>query len=525
MGTQLAPTTQSIANRIERMFAIREATAASDAFVRAAEQYDNGDETLYTDKCGTYTKCIKQAAIGLVDLAAYKTFKKALNSGEQADFNNITVGGTRTLNDPQGGLAFDLQCRDSSQFLTPPAPALTSEEYATELVELYWASLLRDVAFTDYATNAIAIKAANELTMIPAYKGPRNGAGQVTPDLLFRGGYSGETEGPYLSQFLLKPTCIGALPITQQYTTFKAGVNYMLDPVSYQQVQNGMATGQSLQPLANPFYLHDGRGLGAYTHNDVLYEAYFIAFLVLQSLNGISCAVKDNPAPFNAGNPYNGDPTQNGFSTLGPPDIAATMAAVASEALKAVWYQKWYIHLRHRPEAGGALVYLAKTGQGNTVEGLPSNTVLNSQAVAEAFTKNNSYFLSQAFPEGSPAHPAYPTGHGTVAGACVTVLKFFYDGATAIPNPAIPKNDGTQLLNYMGPSLTVNGELNKLAHNISFGHGIHPGIHWRSDTDSSIELGEAVALSVLRDRIRTYNEKFSVQLTKVDGTIATISNE
>ena len=32
------------------------------------------------------------------------------------------------------------------------------------------------------------------------------------------------------------------------------------------------------------------------------------------------------------------------------------------------------------------------------------------------------------FPEGSPAHPAYPTGHGTVAGACITVLKFFYDG-------------------------------------------------------------------------------------------------
>ena len=74
------------------------------------------------------------------------------------------------------------------------------------------------------------------------------------------------------------------------------------------------------------------------------------------------------------------------------------------------------------------------------------------------------------------------------------------------------------------PPLSVNGELHKLAHNISFGHGIHAGIHWRSDSDTSIEFGEAVALSYLRDWARTYNEQFRISLTKLDGTIATISN-
>ena len=73
--------------------------------------------------------------------------------------------------------------------------------------------------------------------------------------------------------------------------------------------------------------------------------------------------------------------------------------------------------------------------------------------------------------------------------------------------------------------ITVNGELNKLAHNISFGHGIHAGIHWRSDTDSSIQLGEALAISVLQDRALTYNEKFTVHFKKIDGTTATISNQ
>jgi hypothetical protein len=233
-------------------------------------------------------------------------------------------------------------------------------------------------------------------------------------------------------------------------------------------------------------------------------------------------------APLNPGNPYIGSKTQNGFATMGGPDIAGTLAAVAAEAIKAVWYQKWWVHLRHRPESGGAIVHLMKTGQGGSILGHVGNTVLNSKAVQASHAANgNSYFLSQAFPEGSPTHPAYPTGHGTVAGACITVLKFFFDGTFTVPKPLVPKPDGSDTTPYTGRdagSLTVNGELHKLASNISFGHGILAGIHWRSDTDTSIQLGEAVALSYLRDRARTYNEKFSVSLTKVDGTIATISN-
>jgi len=38
-------------------------------------------------------------------------------------------------------------------------------------------------------------------------------------------------------------------------------------------------------------------------------------------------------------------------------------------------------------------------------------------------------------------------------------------------------------------------------------------------------LGETVALSFLRDRAKTYNEPFTVNLTKFDGTTATISNQ
>ncbi|MDQ2712289.1 MAG: vanadium-dependent haloperoxidase [Acidobacteriota bacterium] len=514
--------TPATSDRVQRSFALRSQTAAHDAFTPAAIEIDNGDEARYADKCGTYTKGIQQAAIGLVDLAAYQTFRDALDSGNSADFEAITLGGTRTLNGPQGGLAFDLECLDSSQFSVPPAPALTSEQYATELMELYWASLLRDVAFTDYSGKIVAQNAAKELSAMPAYTGPRNGANEVTPDLLFRGGFKGETVGPYLSQFLLQDTSMGVLPIAQKYTSNMAKMDYMLDPKTFLEVQNGVSTGLSLKPVMTPLYLRDGRGLAAYTHIDVLYQAYFMAYLVLNTING------GKPVPMNPGNPYNGDKTQNGFNTFGQPDIAATLAAVASEALKAVWYQKWFVHLRHRPESGGGIVYLSKTPGAGSVEGKLSPTVLNSQAVQTCFTTNGSYFLSQAFPEGSPTHPAYPTGHGTVAGACITVLKFFFNGGFVIPKPVVPLDDGSSTKPYTGGDagmMTVNSELNKLAHNISFGHGIHAGIHWRSDTDTSIQLGEAVALSTLQDRADTYNEKFTVQLQKVDGSTAAISNQ
>ena len=38
-------------------------------------------------------------------------------------------------------------------------------------------------------------------------------------------------------------------------------------------------------------------------------------------------------------------------------------------------------------------------------------------------------------------------------------------------------------------------------------------------------LGEQVALSVLKDRAPSYNEPFTIHITKLDGTNATISNQ
>jgi hypothetical protein len=513
----------SLDDRLER--------ATTDSLVPIPPHTTNGDEQRYPDRSASYSKCLLQSGYGVVNPQAWESFKNALNTASPTAWNEIILGGTRTENGPQGAYAMDMEGLDAIQFgnaaspgdpnglpLVPPFAQITSADYGTQLVEEYWASMLRDVAFTDYPNNATAMAASAELTSMTPYRGPRDKSGNVTPNLLFRGRFPGETTGPYMSQLMITPTTLGQQAISQQLTTYVPGVDYMTDLTTWFQVQNGISTGLTNQTDPVLRYLHDGRGLASYTHVDVLYQAYFVALLVLGTLG----------APTNPGNPYLTSKTQNGFCTFGLPDFAACMGEIAARALWRVWYQKWVIHLTHRPEAGGGVMQQILSGNENQIDARLNSNVLNSQAVAQSFSKYGTWLLAQTFPEGSPAHPSYPTGHGTVGGACITFLKFFFDETWVIPSPLVPTDDGLSLVSYTGQDaglITVGGELNKLARNVSFGHGVLAGIHWRSDTDQSMLLGEAIAISMLQDRANCYNEKFTISFTKLDGNTVTISNE
>lgn len=59
--------------------------------------------------------------------------------------------------------------------------------------------------------------------------------------------------------------------------------------------------------------------------------------------------------------------------------------------------------------------------------------------------------------------------------------------------------------------------LNKIAPNVAMGRNF-AGIHWREDAMQGMLLGEAVALSILKDQAKCYNEAFSgATFTKFDG--------
>ncbi|MEK7832001.1 MAG: vanadium-dependent haloperoxidase, partial [Acidobacteriota bacterium] len=224
-------------------------------------------------------------------------------------------------------------------------------------------------------------------------------------------------------------------------------------------------------------------------------------------------------APVDPNNPYRKSRNQAGFGTFGPPHLQALVTSVATNALRAVWFQKWFVHRRLRPEAFAGRIHNHLTKAATYPI---NNEILNSAAVQEVNRKFGSYLLPMAFVEGCPTHPAYGAGHATVAGACVTVLKWWFDESWVIPDPVVASPDGLSLLPYRGDNLTVGNELNKVASNVGLGRNI-AGVHWRSDATESLKLGEAIAISVLQDLKHCWNERLDgLSLTKFDGTRITI---
>jgi hypothetical protein len=516
--------------------------AAIASRVNVGIQADNGDAARFTDCSGSYSKALQHDALGIPNAAACASLRTAMATGRQSDFAAILVGspgggGNSKLNGPQVALAFDLEGLDSHATVIPAAPSVASAQTAAEQVEHYWGALLADVPFTQYATDPLVGQAVVDMNNMSFISSPANKQfpAPVTRQNLFRGQFvpgDGNVRGPYISQLMIQPTFYGAQPLTQQYQTYLplggGGQVYMTNVGEYQHVQNGGDSGRTLNYDPTFRYLRNGRDLAAYTRVDVLYQGYFTAFLALAGLGA---------AP-NPGNPYIGSLTQKAFGTLGGPDAAGTLAEMATRALKAAWFHKWIKDLRMRPEEYGALVHARKTNASPMPQAAAAlhSDVLNSAVLPIINANFGSYLLPQAFPEGSPTHPCYPTGHGTVGGACVTVLKFFFDGSQNMRSLLLnagrdiyqPSTDGLSLNTYSGPdanSMDINGELNKLAYNVSFGHGIHAGIHFRSSTYWSILLGEQVALAVLQDRAKSYNEPFTINITKFDGTTATITNQ
>jgi hypothetical protein len=503
----------SPAQRADMSQEIRDTAAQNERNIPIPAHPDNGDEARYTTKIGNYSKGLPHNGIGEVDLTAYQTLLTALGSGQVNDFENITLGGAVPLVDPQAGLAYDLEGTDSQQLYLPPPAALASDVKAAEAVELYWMALLRDVPFSRYSSSHLAEGAAKELSSLPAFSRRLDGVHEpVTAKTLFRGFTDGDLKGPYISQFLYQTLEFGAAEIVQRFQTLlpldQDGTDWMTDFPSWLDVQNGVGNNAAAwkTPSAAPNridpvrrYIRCGRDICQYVHIDVLFEAYFNACLYLIH----------NNAPLNPGNPYIHSKTQTGFGTFGSPHIKTIVAEVATRALKAVWFQKWLVHRHLRPEAYGGLVHNALTGI--MQEEMLPDAILQSKAVEHCFFRNGSYLMPHAFPEGCPQHPSYGQGHGTVAGACTTVLKAFFDETWELVNPVVPTEDGLALTPYTGSdALTLGGEVDKLAANIAIGRN-HAAVHWRSDYTQSLLLGEQVAVSILKDQLPTFNELPAIQ--------------
>ena len=487
--------------------ALRTAAATAQSETTLGTQATNGDEGLYADYRGSFTKGLPHNALGEVDETAFEALLNALDTGENADFEAIPLGGTRKLVGPQAAYRFEMVGLDSHKTFMRPAPVFAGLETAAEMGELYWKALCRDVPFSSFETNNLVHAAISDLNEFSETVGPKEG-GQVTLGTLFRGETPGDLEGPYISQFLLKDIPYGNSVLEQKYDTPAPGDDFMTDTASWLSIQNG--TSPSPLTKGAPRYISDARALGEYVHADYSYQAYLNAALILLGMSNT----------FDFDNIYTTSATQMGFASLGGPDVLDMVAKAGNLALGGAWYQKWLVHRRLRPEVYGGRLHNQITGQKDY--GLPSE-IVNSDALAQVFANRNSYLLPMAYPEGSPIHPAYPAGHAAIAGACTTVLKAFFEESLLIDNPVFANASGDSLQSFSG-SLTIGGELNKLASNIALGRD-WAGVHYRSDGIDGLKVGEQQAIGLLQDYSRTYHEQFNgMNFTKFDGTVIRISN-
>ncbi|NMG08427.1 vanadium-dependent haloperoxidase [Brasilonema sp. UFV-L1] len=512
----------------QKAYQVRVRAAQLELEIGVPPHPTNGDEERYPNKIATDTRGLPHDERGEVKPEAYKSLIKALSSRNPDDFENIILGGGRKLVNPQGPLAISLEGINAAQIATPPPPTLDSAEQAGEAVELYWQALLREVPLNKLQNNTDdpkVLAAIEDLNKLSEFRGPKQG-GAVTPQTLFRGSVTyvdkndgktaqhfvppGVTDGPYISQFLLQDIPFNTQFISPLIRTALPGNDFLTDYQEWLTVQNGGSSGKSLRYDPTRRYISTVRDLAEYAH--IGGALFFGALLILSG--GIN-------APLNPGNPYVNSKTQLGSAaTFAAAHYQALLLLAPSRAIRASYWQKFYVHRRLRPEAYGGLVYNKLV---NKTDYPINSEVLNSRALAQTNSTFGTYLLPHAYPEAAPFHPSYTGGAASIAGVQATLLKAFFDENFVIPNPVVPDpNDPTKVIPYSGERLTVGGELNKLATNYAIGRSLG-GIHWRSDGAVGLALGEEVAISILRDERLGYNEKFNgFTFTKFDGTKITV---
>lgn len=538
-------------NELADAYGVRTGCAYNQCF--NSPDYDianenNGDQFNVPNFAAMFTKTLDHDPVtGVASTTGQQNFQILVNAtenGQQATYNSITrhPGAGKFVN-PQSSAAWTLIGRDSSATPMPIVPTLDSEWAGADMAEVYLQAIARNVSFSDYGTGArtdvdtinggsITQNACNVLNAFgSAYHGPTAG-GIVTPAVLFRGTSNGCLVGPYLSQLILQDLhrINQKLLPEKQLVPIASNREFGVTWDNFVAIQNGLIpVPYTPGDFGSLRYTINGRDLGTSVHYDLPTDFCMQCFNILYN-NGFPQAPN---LPY-----FNGAmPNEQPFTTMGGPDIVAQIGAVSRLALQNAWAHKWRATRRLRPEAMAGLVDQAVvTGQNpynldetifGTLGGINLMNWVRSYNLSQIpfNADNGTYLLALMYPEGCPAHPSYPSGHATVAGAVSTVVKAFMDDQALFKDyltPMIPDpNNPTQLIPLADGSenlLTVGGELEKLASNIALGRDF-AAVHYRTDGDYGVALGEAIAIEFLVDLAATYAEQgfTGFELTKRNG--------
>ena len=494
-------------NRQKLVFERRRDAATAELSSTPPAPATNGDEDRYSDRRASFSKTMPHNNLGEVDPDAYRRWLEILASGDPGQFEQVPRDrqAIERLNNPQASYAIDLVGSDATALAFPVPPVFASAENAAEMAELYWLALTRDVPFRAYDHDVTIAAAATELRAL--------GFASLNQSTLFRGPTAGDLQGPFVSQFLWHDIPYGLKIVDQRFRLPAPGQTCLTTFEEWLACQRGARSSTVIQFENEPRYIASYRALAEYVHRDFSFQSFMDAALIILQMGG-----DDVLSPTN---PYRSSRTQFGDITLGSKNLLSLLAQASLLAQKASYYQKWQVHRRARPETLGGRIEVHLSGY-KSYDIHPA--ILNSEVLARVKSATGSWLLPMAYPEGCPTHPAYPAAHGVNAGACATVLKAFVAEEYEI-RPAVESSaDGTRLEPWQGDPLRLGGEINKLASNIALARDA-AGVHFRSDSIAGLKLGEQVAIALLADYSRTYNERFDgFSFTRFDGRNLRVSN-
>ncbi len=487
--------------------------ASTQAAIPSAQNVSNvqapvGNPFL-TAQRGLFSKTFQHDALtGESAPQVWTQLGEALAARNIAGLEALPIQNEIRLVSPLSGAAF--QNWKFAQQVKLPAlpPPIESSALAEQALELYWMALLRDEKLWSLERASLAQEAARELANTKTFA-------NITAEKLFRGIASeipAAQHGYAISMLLWLPIPYGAHQVWQAYKMPFSGQDFLTDWPTWLDIQNGNWPRGILQHDSVLHYLRSGRDLAEYVRWDFSYQAFINAGQILLGDPHLPRKV------LHPSNPYKTARTQNGFATLGGAELLALIGRAADMALKAAWHVKWDHSGFLRPEEYGGLIEKDR---------IPAAQFLkNSAAGKRVKAKFGSYLLPQAYPEGAPAHPAFPSGHAAIAGACATVLKAFVDPDYNFRFPLQPTRDGRDWEQYVGPPTNARTEIDKLAANVAIGRQ-WAGIHWLSDSIGGLQLGEQVGLAVLAEAKANYAETKAgwfkgFHVFKFDGTQVTI---
>src|SRR5262249_50336088 len=160
------------------------------------------------------------------------------------------------------------------------------------------------------------------------------------------------------------------------FETAIAGEDFVTSWDEWMAIQNGANPARHLTFDPVNRYIRNGRDMGEWLHRDFSYQGPMVAALILLGWG-------ENT--WDRGNPTVTSVKQCGFTTLGGPDALDLVARASRPALNAVWYQKWQVHRRLRPEEYGGRIHAKKSGLAN----FPIHPdALGSSALPLVFAKN-----------------------------------------------------------------------------------------------------------------------------------------